>query len=143
MEHNTTDTTDISTRRMMPGRAVDIVHAATLRVTGEQPWRIEIFLSTLETRRIHLQLIDTATEATAYKIFAALGVDDPAIRRYHSSSTGGDMCGYVPDLGAELRVFVNLPPLPDPAKIRALVDEADDLVARVDAERAVDAEEFQ
>jgi hypothetical protein len=119
---------------IMPGRAVDIIHAAAL-AAGLTPWRIEIFFAAVSSstagdgRSITLQLDGHVDDWQARRIFAALGGVEVALSPYKDSPRQGTVWGYVPDLAAELRVMVSLP----------LLGTADDLVAGVDAARAADA----
>jgi hypothetical protein len=120
---------------IMPGRAVDIIHAAALAV-GLTPWRIEIFFAAVSSsktagdgRSITLQLDGHVDDWQARRIFAALGGVEVALSPYKDAPRKGTVWGYVPDLAAELRVMVSLP----------LLGPADDLVAGVDAARAADA----
>jgi hypothetical protein len=120
----------------MPGRAVDIIHAAALAV-GLTPWRVEVFFAAVgDGRSINLQIDDRIDDRQARRIFAALGVDKVTLSAYESAPHKGTVWGYVPDLAADLRVFVSLS---DEDENRALVGTANDLVAGVDAARAADA----
>jgi hypothetical protein len=131
---------DLMSPTPMPGRAVDIIHAAALAV-GLTPWRIEIFFAAVSSstagdgRSIILQLDGHVDDWQARRIFAALGGGEVALSPYKDSPRQGTVWGYVPDLAAELRVMVSLS---DEDEIRALVGRAGDLVAGVDAARAAE-----
>jgi hypothetical protein len=114
---------------VLPGRVVDIVHAAIL-ATGHQPYSLTARFSRARFHTVDAQVSGDVSEPVARAVFAALGVTD-AVLGHRYGQGYADLTGHVPALGVDLLIQVDLPPMPgiDPVDVAALI-------AGVDAARA-------
>jgi hypothetical protein len=117
----------------LPGRAVDIVHAA-VQSLGLPVYAIEVSYS-MTSPGIHLALLGAVSENRARTVFAALGVTTAALGEPYGSKPQAQMSAHVPALATTLRITVNdLPPAPQACDPAALIARAD--AARADAGQA-------
>jgi hypothetical protein len=125
-----------TTPTLLPGRAVDLVHAAML-TAGLHPFLISVRLHPAGgLRQVSGHAHEHTTEQEARAVFAALGVTDPVLGPPYGSSPRqqANLTGHVPALGTELMILVTgLPPRPEPGDVEALT-------ARVDAARTAQHE---
>lgn len=113
---------------VMPGRAVDIVHAAIL-AADRKPAAIEIrFEDHGAPYLVDVQLRDRGVEFDARAVLAQLAATSITTRRYGTPDGLGDITGDVEAIGLPVRIITLL---------AALVDVAA-LVADVDARRAAE-----
>lgn len=122
----------------LPGRAVDVVHAAILAI-GKKPYCITYRFS---DGVIDVQLLDRTPVDVGESLFARLGAVAEIGKPWSSSFTERrltDMRGAVPSLGLTVKLMVDLSPGPAPATAGQVAD----FVSRVDGARAAQATEAQ
>jgi hypothetical protein len=117
----------------MPGRAVDIVHAAAL-ACGQTVHSIAVHFSygSGGAEQIRLNTRGSLDESSGRAVFAALGVTEAVLGERYGSGPQANLDGHIPALDVQLSIIIDdLPPRPAPADPTALI-------AHVDAVRAAD-----
>jgi hypothetical protein len=130
---STPQTPGVGVESGLPGRVVDLVNAAVLRL-GLAPFSIGVQFA-LCGGQVDLNIKGSVDEATGRAVFAALGATDAVLGKRYGRGPQANLEGDVPVLGTRLSIIVDdLPaiPAPEPGEVRALV-------CGVDAARAAAA----